>query len=246
MCQVVYNTLHSCTSIPWSDDSSQIWGACLSAQSTGTVFEFIGGHLCLDFTNTVGGLRGSVAHEHLASYADLVRWSVAAGILTEQDQATLFQSAGEAPDQAVAVLRRAHMLREAMYSIFSASTAADQPAGESLDTLNLELRHTMSEARISASPSGLAWAWDGDSVGMDRMLGPIARSAAELLTLPDRELVRMCASESCGWLFVDYTKNHRRRWCTMDGCGNRARVRRHRQRTHAEVQDAPDAALDAR
>ncbi|WP_374229125.1 CGNR zinc finger domain-containing protein [Ktedonobacter sp. SOSP1-52] len=61
------------------------------------------------------------------------------------------------------------------------------------------------------------------------MFGPIVRSAAELLTSSERSLVRECASATCSWLFVDRTKNHRRRWCTTTGCGNVAKIRRYRQ-----------------
>jgi predicted RNA-binding Zn ribbon-like protein len=59
------------------------------------------------------------------------------------------------------------------------------------------------------------------------------RAAAELLTSPERALVKRCASDTCLWLFLDRTKNHARRWCDMKVCGNRAKVRRHRKRAAA-------------
>ena len=42
--------------------------------------------------------------------------------------------------------------------------------------------------------------------------------------------IRECDGDTCGWLFLDTTRNHSRRWCDMRGCGNRAKVRRHRQK----------------
>ena len=62
---------------------------------------------------------------------------------------------------------------------------------------------------------------------------PIARSAAELLVSSDRALVKEGASDDCLWLFLDGTKNHKRRWCEMKTCGNRAKVRKHRRRSAA-------------
>jgi predicted RNA-binding Zn ribbon-like protein len=61
----------------------------------------------------------------------------------------------------------------------------------------------------------------------------VARSAAELLISPERACVRECASETCTWLFVDTTKNHSRRWCDMNSCGNRYKVRKFRAKPRA-------------
>jgi predicted RNA-binding Zn ribbon-like protein len=197
------------------------------------IFEFAGGQLCLDFANTVGGLRGAVAHEYLTNYADLARWSHQAGVITEQEMVDLMRAAADAPNVAADVLRRAYTLREAIYAIFTAVVATAHPPDDALDALNEEVRRAMAGAHIitTVEDEGFVWAWGDDADALDLMLGSIARSAAMLLTSDDVGLVRICASETCGWLFVDATKNHRRRWCTMAGCGNRARVHRHRQRT---------------
>ena len=64
---------------------------------------------------------------------------------------------------------------------------------------------------------------DGDiTAGED----PIVRAAADLLASSDVALVRACSSPTCQWLFLDTSKNHHRRWCSMKQCGNRAKVRR--------------------
>ena len=53
-------------------------------------------------------------------------------------------------------------------------------------------------------------------------------SALSILTDP-RELdrVKLCPGHDCGWLFLDETKNARRKWCLMEVCGNRAKSTRH-------------------
>jgi predicted RNA-binding Zn ribbon-like protein len=61
---------------------------------------------------------------------------------------------------------------------------------------------------------------------LDDILGRIAVAAAELLTSPERDRVRECASHNCSWLFVDMSRNRSRRWCDMKVCGNRAKARR--------------------
>lgn len=43
----------------------------------------------------------------------------------------------------------------------------------------------------------------------------------------ERDRLKLCPGDNCGWLFLDETKNARRRWCSMDSCGNRAKAARH-------------------
>jgi predicted RNA-binding Zn ribbon-like protein len=193
-------------------------------------FEFIAGQPCLDFANTVDGRRGAVETELLTSYADLVAWSLQAHLLTKYEADRLLKQAADTSEEAAAALERAYSLREALYGIFSALSTQKQPAFDDLETLNKELEQAMAGARVVATADGFALTWGKRELALDQLLGPIARSAAELLTSEERSLVRQCASASCGWLFVDATKNHRRRWCSAMACGNRARVQRHRQR----------------
>jgi predicted RNA-binding Zn ribbon-like protein len=56
--------------------------------------------------------------------------------------------------------------------------------------------------------------------------------------------VRECSGDTCGWLFVDTSRNHSRRWCDMEDCGNRAKARRHYLRR--KQLEAPAVAYDAR
>jgi predicted RNA-binding Zn ribbon-like protein len=72
----------------------------------------------------------------------------------------------------------------------------------------------------------LEWRFDDLTSSFNAMLWPIARAAGDLLASPDLALVRACSSPTCQWLFLDTSKNHHRRWCSMKQCGNRAKVRR--------------------
>ncbi|MEO7208325.1 MAG: CGNR zinc finger domain-containing protein [Steroidobacteraceae bacterium] len=48
--------------------------------------------------------------------------------------------------------------------------------------------------------------------------------------------LRECASDMCGWLFLDLSKNGSRRWCDMKGCGNREKLRRYRDNKRDSIQ----------
>ena len=61
---------------------------------------------------------------------------------------------------------------------------------------------------------------------MEAILYRIVKSAADLLVSAELQRLRECADPECGWLFLDFSRNHSRRWCSMESCGNRAKARR--------------------
>lgn len=69
----------------------------------------------------------------------------------------------------------------------------------------------------------------------EQLLTLPAAAAAELLAHGDRELVRVCDGPECALWFYDRTRSHHRRWCSTAVCGNRDKVRNHRQRTRRAV-----------
>jgi predicted RNA-binding Zn ribbon-like protein len=192
-------------------------------------FQFIGGELCLDFCNTVGGKRGVTTREYLDSYATLISWAEQAGLLNEPQAGALARKAARRPTDAAALLSRALGLREAIYQICLAIVAGKRAPDADLAQLNSELGRGLGRMRVVSQGTGFAWQWPRDDGALDCPLGPIARSAAELLTCGEAvEHVRQCQGDNCGWLFVDASKNHSRRWCDMRDCGNRAKIRRYR------------------
>ncbi len=194
-------------------------------------FQFVAGELCLDFANTVGGTRGPAAREYLKSYPDLVAWCREAGLVKESASDALLHAAARRPDKSAAALQRAIALRETIYRIFGALAAGGSPKSSDVGELNAELAASLGRLRVISSKKGFAWTWADAADTFDEPLGPIARSAAELLTSARLlERVHQCEGETCGWLFVDSTKNHSRRWCVMSDCGNVAKVRRFRLR----------------
>jgi len=185
---------------------------------------------CLRFSNTIDWRKTDHPDESLNSFADLVAWGQRAGSLSNDQAGHLLQEASRNPDQASATLQRAIDLREAIYRVFSATARHEQPHQADLDNLNVTLTRGMSLARLFQTAAGVAWGWADDDAALDRVLWPVARSAAELLTSADLSRVRECEGNGCGWLFLDASKNHTRRWCSMEGCGNRAKASRHYQR----------------
>jgi predicted RNA-binding Zn ribbon-like protein len=186
----------------------------------------LGGALCLDYVNTVDPRLREPREEFIGSYRDLVRWGEFIEVVEPSEATAALAAADEDEREARLVHARAIELREALYGLFSPEAP---PAASWRATLEREWRHAMAHATIEPARSGFRLDWD-DQPALDRILWPVARSAVELLSSPDLARVGECRGEGCGWLFLDTSKTHRRRWCSMAICGNREKARRHRQR----------------
>jgi predicted RNA-binding Zn ribbon-like protein len=194
-------------------------------------FSTVGGNLSLDFTNTVGSrLSGEPGEDHFGGYPDLVRWGRQMGILPEATAQALLAEAARRPADATAFFAQALALRETLYRIFSAVIAERAPDAADMAALNAALAGALSHLQLVYRGDTFTWDWIGPTTALDQMLWPIARAAADLLTSEALARVEICAADTCGWLFVDTSRNHSRRWCDMNDCGNRAKARRHYQR----------------
>ena len=197
------------------------------------LYKCCGGHLSLDLVNVIDRDLDEEPTERLLEYADLLRWSEDAGTLDARETRRLARRARQAPSAGAAVLARAIALREAIFRTFQGPAKGARAPARDLELLNQELASAMPHARIvTTTPVERAykWSWEPPGDCLDAPLWPIVRAAADLLTSPDRGLVRECAAPRCEWLFLDRTKNHGRRWCDMRTCGNREKGRKHRRR----------------
>lgn len=81
-------------------------------------------------------------------------------------------------------------------------------------------------ARVAADGS---WQW-APGATVEQLLSTVARDAVDLFTGPYARRIRECGAHDCFLLFVDTSRPGRRRWCAMERCGNRSKVRTHRAR----------------
>ncbi len=202
---------------------------------------------CLDFSDTVDWRNTDHPEESLHSYIDLVTWSQSMHLLTAHEAEHLLQEARHHSKEADTVFHQAINLREAIYRIFSALTHRKTPQNADLNILNATLTRGMAQARLTiVGTADIHWGWTGQESALERILWVVARSAAELLTSEKLCLVRECEGPGCGWLFLDLSKNHSRRWCNMETCGNRAKANRHYQRVRQQMNSRSAASEAAR
>ena len=196
-------------------------------------FEFTGGNPCLDFTNTVDNRTSDHPRELLTDYGRLLQWAEEAGVITAKTAERLRHLASKAPGTALTTLRTSIQLRNTIYDIFSAVAQRRVIPNTALAILNKAVRRAAQHAQLVHANRRFAREWIEPESNLDSMLWPVSRAAAELLIGEEIDYVRQCASETCSWLFLDKTKNHRRRWCDMKSCGNRDKARRYYQRQKA-------------
>jgi predicted RNA-binding Zn ribbon-like protein len=117
-----------------------------------------------------------------------------------------------------------------LYRLFAAVAAGTRPRPEDLEVLNDHVPAAFARAHLAAANHRFVLKADAAADDLASPLAPVIQSAIELLTSPDVDRLRSCAADTCEWLFLDTTKNRTRRWCDMKVCGNRAKVRRFRER----------------
>ncbi|PPS87977.1 CGNR zinc finger domain-containing protein [Streptomyces sp. MH60] len=182
--------------------------------SQGTSYRFDPGALCLELLTT-GGPGAFARWEVLHEPADLMTW---VGHSRLPDGLDLSVDRTD--------VERARALRDALFLL-----AADRAHGRPLRPAHLDVVNAAAAAPPLVprlEPDGTrGWAPGADG---SRLLSTVARDAIELFTGPYADRIRECGAHTCYLLFVDTSRPGRRRWCAMEHCGNREKVRAHRAR----------------
>jgi predicted RNA-binding Zn ribbon-like protein len=201
-------------------------------------FDLDGGHLALDFANTLQGRYDELPDDLLRHYTDLLMFARESGQIDAAASDRLRTLAETHPEQAAQAHAAASALREAIFAIFSSLAAEQSPPTGPLATLNASLASSLPHGRVARDITNDRWLWVWDEAHDDlaRPIWPIAREAAELLLHGPLDRLRECAAHDCGWLFIDTTRNRARRWCSMQTCGNRAKVQQYRARAAGQRQ----------
>lgn len=197
-----------------------------------TEFDVDAVELSLSFVNTADWHASAQPDNLLKEYADFVTWAQVAGVIDQQRAERLSLLSDHEPVQAAAVLQRALALRETLYRSFTAVLQGSPVGGDELKTLNSALPEALSHRQLQSDSQGVRWQWQIDGRVLRSLLWPVVYAASELLTSERMAQIGQCQDDrGCGWLFLDSSRNHSRRWCSMERCGNRAKAQRHYQRS---------------
>lgn len=186
-------------------------------------FDFVAGHPALDFVNTVANrLHPTKSRELLEEPGDLALWLTDAGL--------------EAAEFSKDDLSRARELREHLHRAFVAFADGELPAEATLAQIDRLRREFEKDRRLVVADRAVALGWSDTARPLERALSPVLLSGIDLLTSDQSARIRQCEGPGCGWLFLDRSRgNSKRRWCSMQDCGNRAKATRHHARARTET-----------
>jgi predicted RNA-binding Zn ribbon-like protein len=187
--------------------------------------------ICIHFANLVVWRASDRPVDQLTGVDMLLRFGRWAGILDEGEVAYLRQRAEESPEEAEAALERARAAREVIYRTLFALANHTSAAPADIALLNEVVAEAQAQVHLAPTVQAgrFEWRWKSEEPQFEMVLWAAARSAAELLTSEELNKVKSCPGEGCAYLFMDLSRNGKRRWCEMDVCGNRNKVKRFRQ-----------------
>ena len=188
----------------------------------------------LDFVNTVGLSHGK-HFDDLATTRQAVDWL--------RERTGLDPALVPGSSDSAATLARVARVRAAFRELWDATVEQRQPDRTAIREINRVLRHR-SVLELEAGPIDttgrglrLSSRFTGDEI--DCALAELAEPLVRTVGGADAGRTRICDNEECRWAFFDDSRTHRRRWCDMASCGNRAKAARHRARARSVRSPAP-------
>ncbi|MGH8416088.1 MAG: CGNR zinc finger domain-containing protein [Pseudomonas sp.] len=193
----------------------------------------IGGMSVLDYLNTCDGRRPGTSLEkvidNLSNLEDVVHWFLHAGLIEPEEHDRLVQLVYDSSWHALTAFKQLIAFRESLYQLFLSVALGLPVEQEKMAELNHMLAVTAAQRLLVSTPRGVIWRWRPCDTLEDMTSGFIGRMAVEaatLLTSSDVTRLKVCATPDCDWLFLDTSKNGRRRWCQMNVCGAREKAKR--------------------
>lgn len=196
--------------------------------STIASMDLAGGAPCLDFVNTM--LNDDTIVERLHSYQDLLTLTRRLQLLDKGVVDRLAREAIKNPDQAHRIFDKARAARTSMLHVFQAlaSGGAKQIQPAELSSFNQYIHEALGKRQFTVFRNQLRTTWNYPPDALMQPVWLFILSACELLNTKNQSMIKQCGA--CAWLFLDETKNHRRKWCDMKTCGANQKARRFYQR----------------
>jgi len=183
-------------------------------------FYVIGNNLALDFVNSV---MFDITDE------SLLAWAIAVGLIKTENAGKLLEAWRNEDLSGIAEFR--DKLRATVDSL----SETGEIGQTNINLINGVLKQGGRFVELSKSADGFTKRLDIDLTDAKKILVPIAESFVDLLCYGNLEYLRKCENPQCILYFYDTTKNHRRRWCSMAACGNRAKASKFYRRKKGET-----------
>ena len=195
---------------------------------------FLADDPALDFLDSVAAPRGSEI-EWIGNGGDFLDWLAQAGMVPPEVLERFREQV--APEHLDGIAVQARKLREWFrgFVVKHAGQSLQTSTLRELSPINGILAADTAYAQIDAGGIGnpevgsiFGWRHHRRWSAPETLLLPLAEAMGDLICHADFSRVKNCEGPSCTMWFHDVTKNHTRRWCDMNVCGNRAKAALHR------------------
>ena len=186
------------------------------------IFYRIGNNLSVDFVNTRIADNGK-PKDLLTKFADFTAWAAAMDLL-EKEAAKQLQADWQESREIEQIFAQILEFRETLYLMIEGVLKGQTVKPTAITAINGVLQNKIGFVEVTSSEAGFVKRFRADFSEPRQLLAPIAESAADLLCYGNPAYLKKCESDLCVLHFYDTTKNHSRRWCSMAGCGNRAKA----------------------
>jgi predicted RNA-binding Zn ribbon-like protein len=194
-------------------------------------FKLAGGHPALDFINTVHDWTATEPRDYLSEFGDAIRFGETSGLLTRADASRLRYRMPRLE------LERLRKLRGLLRRIFQMRISGGTPSSTDLERLGDDLFESARATRLMTTPDRrssqllMRREINAELAGDALLRLRIVEAGVALLVSDAMPRIKSCPT--CGWFFLDLSKNRSRRWCSMDTCGAVAKSRRYYQKLKA-------------
>jgi predicted RNA-binding Zn ribbon-like protein len=195
-----------------------------------------GGLLCLDFINTVQTRKKDVFYEYLQDYETFLQWCSKVNIISADELAEFEEIIKSLPQKAASAYKRIIEIRELLYKFFSAKSAGEAIDEPVLNEFNALLAEALQHMGFENSSRGLVATWLNPERDLTAPLWKVFKSAYDILVADGSKYVKECSA--CGWLFLDKSRTHTRRWCNPLECGSVDKATRYYHRMKAKNKEA--------
>lgn len=193
-------------------------------------FDLNAGRLVLNFVNTVDERPGydtsapAPPKELLNSPMDFLKWCSLVEIVAPRLLNRLKQNWELHPNLSSKEFKRLINLRELLFCSLYSQISNGLIKSEFLIRINGLLENLPAQSLVKCS-SGYKLTWSESLDAYEMIYAILLNDLIDLLANEDLSRLRVCAAKDCGWLFLDRSKNGKRRWCDMADCGNREKQR---------------------
>jgi predicted RNA-binding Zn ribbon-like protein len=197
-------------------------------------FQLVAGHLALDFANTLDYRYDSDRLiDLLPSYERFLAFCRQSGLIRAAQMRNILDGLSESDSQSL--LKEVIEFREVLYFLILSAVHDRSPSELHLRVLNKFLSEARVVDEVVWNKRRFVRKFRDLTERPDGPLRQIVDATVVLMTSSDIYNVRECSEKTCRWFFLDRSKNHSRRWCDMQLCGNRSKARRFYARTRTDV-----------